>query len=85
MPTPETPQGDTKADEFAEFEKDIEGYLGRLERWADLSRYDRYLGRLRSVLGHAYFLFGGEREGSALLDSAWGGLRRLRPELRYGC
>ncbi|MCB0219981.1 MAG: HAMP domain-containing histidine kinase [Chrysiogenetes bacterium] len=63
MPTPETPQGDTKADEFAEFEKDIEGYLGRLERWADLSRYDRYLGRLRSVLGHAYFLFGGEREG----------------------
>jgi len=63
MPPPELQQERAKEDEFAEFEKDFQGYLGRLERWVDFSRYDRYLGRFRELLGQAYFSFGGEREG----------------------
>ena len=63
MTIPEAPQHRAKADEIAEFEKDIKSYLGHLERWVDLSPYEKYLGRLREALGQAYFSFGGDREG----------------------
>lgn len=48
------PARDSQHDLHAEFEKDLQTYLAKIERWVDLSPYERYLGRLRDVLGQMF-------------------------------